>query len=53
MDPILIFLAIAVFIIAVAVLVSRAFVKPGENESDPKDGEALATWIGVDETKHD
>ena len=59
MDPIVLFLAIAVIIIAMAFLLSRAFrktIKRDEHLEDPngnpRDGDAIATWSGIDEGDH-
>ena len=56
MDPILIFLAIAVIIIAMAFLLTRLFRKTIEKDKDledpnanPREGDAIATWSGIDE----
>lgn len=56
MDPILIFLAIAIGIIAVAIFVSWVFrktIKRDRKLEDPngnrRDGDATATWIGIDQ----
>ncbi len=53
----LIFLAIAVFIIAMAIFLPRIFKKPIERDkqlddlnSDPRDGQANATWIGINKS---
>ncbi len=59
MDPILIFLAIAITIIAVAFLLSRAFRKTIQHDKhlddpngNPRDGDGVATWNGIDEGDH-
>ncbi|MEM7216549.1 MAG: hypothetical protein AAF423_13500 [Pseudomonadota bacterium] len=55
-DPIIIFLGIAAAIVALAVLLTRSFrksIKRDERISDPngdlRDGNATATWIGIEE----
>jgi len=56
-DLTLIFLAIAVFIIGLAVFLSRAFKKSiardkqlDDLNNDPRDGQANATWIGINKS---
>ncbi|MEM9277117.1 MAG: hypothetical protein AAGA76_00935 [Pseudomonadota bacterium] len=60
MDLILIFLAIAIVIIAMAFLLSRVFRKTIQKDKqldDPnanrRDGDATATWIGIDKADGD
>ena len=57
MDPVLYFLAVAVFIIATAIFASRRFARSAKREqekadlnADSRDGSSAATWIGVDES---
>lgn len=59
MDPILIFLAVAILIIAAALFISRIFRKAIKRDAlleDPnasnRDGDAVATWIGIDKADH-
>jgi hypothetical protein len=55
MDPILVFMAVAIIIIVAAILISRGFRKTIQHDKqldDPNgnrhDGDATATWIGID-----
>ena len=59
-DPILIFLAIAILIIAMAIFLPRLFRKTIQRDKaledpngNPNDGQANATWIGVHKSSDD
>ncbi len=59
MDTELIFLAIAAFIVAVAVFMTWLVRRkrpvrndPHDLNANPRDGDAIATWSGIDEADH-